>query len=346
MLYNESTRLAPLLKKQELAFFFFGRTMSYSKPYLDINQQIALLQSRGMVISNLDFAQRSLERVGYYRLSAYYYPYRISTNNPASPKLDDFQASTLFNQVMKLYDFDRKLRLLVMDAVEKIEIAVRASVTLELGKRGRLAHLDSSCLDGKFTRIHLTRSGQSFRSKHSFWQDKMDRKFLDSKEDFVLHFKGNYPQDKPPIWIACELWDFGMTSYLLEGLQYKDRINVAKYFNIRDPNDFCSWIRTVNHLRNICAHHSRLWNKAIIDQPKIPNLGVHPELDHIVALTQSHSRFYTSITVVAFLVKQIWPDSSWSEKFKILMSEFPTDSVVNIAQAGFPSNWMDESVWR
>src|SRR5690242_9811884 len=104
---------------------------TYSKPYLSLPQQLALLESRGMQISDKPKALSYLERIGYYRLSAYWYPYRV----PKIIRLSDgsteergdgtFKTGTEFSQIIDLYVFDKRLRLLMLDALERIEIALR-----------------------------------------------------------------------------------------------------------------------------------------------------------------------------------------------------------------------------
>lgn len=320
--------------------------MPYSKPYLTILQQISRLQARGMEIESSDFAELCLQKVGYYRLSAYYYPYRAHHQTIKSKRLDNFQTNTTFNQISALYDFDRRLRLLVMDAIEKIEIACRAIITTELGKRGMHAHLNSADLDGLFTRSRITKSGRPQMARHAIWLQKMSEKFDNSKEEFVNHFKTSYPNESPPLWIASELWDFGMMSHLLSGLKYTDRQAVSQYFSVSDPLHFCSWIRSINFIRNVCAHHSRFWNKGIVDQPKIPSAGLYPELDHLAALNLSHHKIYTTLAIINFLVKRTWPNSQWGERVKELISQFPEDNIVNISQAGFPPAWETLPLWN
>ena len=114
--------------------------MAYSKPYLPLPDQLALIKSRGMVISDDALAQSFLNRIGYYRLSGYWYPYRESTLSGTNILVaDKFRTGTKFSEVVELYVFDKKLRLLMMDVIERVEIALRVQVTLELGKLGARA---------------------------------------------------------------------------------------------------------------------------------------------------------------------------------------------------------------
>lgn len=320
--------------------------MPYNKPYLPIPQQIAKLQERGMSVPNTIFAERCLQRIGYYRLSAYYYPYRVPHPTVNDKRLDEFEPHTDFQQIAELYDFDRRLRLLVVDAIEKIEIACRTAITLELGKRSPNGHIDGRMLDGTFIRPWTDKMGKTHAPRHDTWKQKMNSKFEESKEDFAMHFKTNYPNENPPVWIASELWDFGMTSHILTGLKYEDRKAVAATFRVNDPKDFCSWIRSLNYIRNVCAHHSRLWNKGVVDQPRIPQMHEYPELNHVIGHTIAHHKIYATMAIISLLVKNIWPHSHWGQRFRELVLQFPDDAVVNITQAGFPAGWENENLWR
>jgi abortive infection bacteriophage resistance protein len=320
--------------------------MPYNKPYLPVQGQIVKLQERGMDIPNTVFAEQCLQRVGYYRFSAYYYPYRIPHPTTPDKRLDNFVDNTTFKQISDLYNFDRLLRFLIADAIEKIEIACRTSITLQLGKRGSAAHLDGAMLDGTFIRPQTDKMGNIKPPRHDKWKDKMFTKFRDSKEDFVLHFKKKYPRENPPIWVASELWDYGMTSHILSGLKYDDRKAVAASFGVNNAQYFCSWIRSIGFLRNVCAHHSRVWNKGMVDQPLIPKLNEYPELNHLITNTLAHQKIYATVSILNLLVKNVWPNSHWGERFRELVLQFPSDGVVNITQAGFPANWENEELWR
>jgi abortive infection bacteriophage resistance protein len=115
--------------------------MAYSKPYLPIPDQLALIKGRGMIISDDALAEAYLNKIGYYRLSGYWYPYRKSTSDGSATIVSDqFRNGTKFSEIVDLYVFDKKLRLLMMDVIERIEIALRVQITLQLGKYGSHAH--------------------------------------------------------------------------------------------------------------------------------------------------------------------------------------------------------------
>lgn len=222
-------------------FFYAAISMAYTKPYLTVAQQIALIQGRGMTITDIPKASSYLERIGYYRLSGYWYPYRDSSTDPATgiPVVrDQFKAGTHFSEIVDLYVFDKMLRLLMLDVIERIEIALRVQITLQLGQYGSCAHLDPNHLHGNFSRRPDPKTGQI---RHREWMRRVEEAFDQSKEDFAKHFRTKYAGSDPPIWIAAEAWDFGAMSVLFGGLNKNDQQAIAQKFNVPTFRIMESW---------------------------------------------------------------------------------------------------------
>jgi abortive infection bacteriophage resistance protein len=331
----------------------------YTKPYKSVADQIALLESRGMGITDKAAASACLQRIGYYRLSGYWFPFRKSHigTNPLTGKAllhpltgkpqvvveDDFRTGTTFQQVMDHYVFDKHLRLLFLDAIERIEVALRVDIALLIGARDPWAHRDPGQLHGNFTKKINPSTGQPDYTK---WLDRLDETFGRSKEEFVKHFKTKYRREKPPIWIAIELWDFGMLSVFLSGMKNADQTQLAARYALPRADLLTSWCRNINNVRNICAHHSRLWNRSPADQISPPKLGEISKLDHLCADTTAQTRVYGTASVIHFLLKTINPGSSWAARLKGLTSGFPTSAVTDLSQAGFPKNWEHLPLWN
>jgi abortive infection bacteriophage resistance protein len=193
-------------------FFFVRASVPYTKPYLTLPAQIAPMKGRGMSISDDSLAQTYLGKVGYYRLSGYSFPYRTSSVVGGQTIVGDtFKNGTTFAEIVELYVFDKKLRMLLLDAIERIEIALRVQITLTLGAHSPEAHRNPTFLHPNFAkRIDpATR-----RTDHYEWLRRHDEAFAKSKEEFAKHFKRRYPGENPPLWIAAEVWDFGTLSFL------------------------------------------------------------------------------------------------------------------------------------
>jgi hypothetical protein len=172
----------------------------YTKPYLTIPEQIALLERRGMAIPDRNKAEEYLGRLGYYRLSAYWVPFRESVvaANGTVTLQDRFKAGTSFKTVLDLYAFDKALRLQLLDVLERIEISMRTHIALQLGQFDPWAHRQPALLNRKFTALDpVTR-----KTKHSEWLSRLDDKEATSKEEFAVHFRAKYTASQMPVWVA------------------------------------------------------------------------------------------------------------------------------------------------
>jgi len=297
-----------------------------------------------MAVTDDALAQSYLEKIGYYRLSGYSYPYRKSAIvNGQRVVEDNFRDGTTFAEIVELYVFDKKLRMLVLDAIERIEIALRVQITLVLGALGPTTHRDSNFLHPNFSRRIDPKTGLTY---HAEWVRRHDDAFAKSKEEFAKHFRRRYPGEDPPLWIGAEVWDFGAMSILYSGMRKSEQTAVAMVFGVPSFQIMETWLRFLNVTRNICAHHSRLWNKASAVQPKWPTRADCPHLGHIDGITHAQTRVYGSLCICAYLLRSINPTSNWRERLKRLIAEFPNSKIVSLQSAGFPNGWDKEALWN
>lgn len=294
----------------------------YGKPFKTITQQRQLLESRGMTVSDTAAAERWLSAVGYYRLSGYWYPYRVRRQIVGAPAVidDDFEPGTTFEQIVELYDFDRKLKLLVLDAIERVEVAMRVHVGHALGQHGAFAHTDPDILSPEFVRVHSPAlppaHAEWLNSDHAAWLKKVNQQQGRSKEEFVKHFSEKYGGPLP-VWVVTEILDFGGLSRLYEGLKQRDRDTIAASFNLIDSSGaghgaaLVNWMKNLNFVRNTCAHHSRLWNRNIDVQVAYRHLRAVPDLQH-AASSNATKRVYASLALLSYLIEHVDPGSSWA----------------------------------
>ena len=225
--------------------------MPYIKPWLSLPDQLALLKNRGLLVEDDSAAIECLHRNGYYRLSAYWYPFRELV---AGQRTDNFLPNSRFEDAVGLYVFDKEFKLQLLDALERVEIAVRVEIALLLGKRDIFALSNANIFHPNFT-ARINRSGQTPFQK---WTDKYENAVERSTDEFVKHYEGKYGARLPlPIWIAVELWDFGLLSHLYSGLRIRDRQAIAMRFAVPDWQLMRSWLRSLNYVRNVIAHHGR-----------------------------------------------------------------------------------------
>jgi abortive infection bacteriophage resistance protein len=322
---------------------------TYKKPYLSFEAQLELLKNRGLEITNDAIALEYLRRIGYYRLSGYWYPFRnLITILDAQSKLirpqreDTFMSGARFQDAVELYIFDKKLKLLILDAIERVEVAFRVDIAYLLGSRDCFAYENPSLLHGNFTKKINPKIG---RTKHAEWLTKHNQLINRSKEDFVEHYKSKYGMPLP-IWVAIELWDFGLLSTFYQGMTVVDKDNIASKYNIPNGQIMESWLRCLNYVRNVVAHHNRLWNRNLIDQPKLAKEGVMPDFDLLVGNSRATSRVYVVLCILAHFMKHVCPRSHWQRRVIYLIQSFPSTVHISVKDMGFPENWEQQRFWR
>jgi abortive infection bacteriophage resistance protein len=202
--------------------------MPYTKPWISFSDQLQQLKYRGMLVEDDSAAENYLDRIGYYRLSGYWYPFRrIDPTNPKK-RLDQFEGGTHFTDALDLYVFDKKLRLLALDALERIEVAIRVDIAHLLGERDPFAYKDQSFLDGKFTKPKKRKT----TSDYDQWLSKHTHLIQRSRESFIKKFKAKYGLPLP-FWIAIEVWDFGTMSLFYAGMKGNDRDFIAQKYKVQ-----------------------------------------------------------------------------------------------------------------
>jgi len=314
--------------------------LPYRKPYLSLSDQLSLLKQRGLQVADDARAIDCLHRNGYYRLSAYWYPFREIVNGQRS---DAFLPHSRFDDVIALYVFDKNFKLLLLDAIERVEIAVRVEIALLLGARDSFALTNPNLFHPNFV-SRPTRNGQT---PYRIWTDKFETAVARSRDEFVLHYESKYGGRLPlPIWIAVELWDFGLLSRLFSGLSVKDRQAVATRFGVPDWQLMESWLRCLNYVRNVIAHHGRLWNLNLSENPKMPKPGAMPDFDALRVLPNSGTRIFGICTILCHFSRVINPGSSWPFQLIKLAENFPVMPYAALRDMGFPTDWRTHSLWR
>lgn len=199
------------------------------KTHLTIEEQLERLQSRGLLIEDWENAKQVISRLGYYRLSGYFYPLRKTKPIGEAGRHDEFLEGASFELVAALAEFDKGLRLIALDAIESIEVATRVALAHRLGKVDPEAHLRPDLLDRKFTEVTRGLGSRRSVSAYDEWLLRYEKAKSKSKDEFVKHHVKKY-QGRMPIWVAIELWDFGMLSRFFSGMQQRDQNAVAHSF--------------------------------------------------------------------------------------------------------------------
>lgn len=294
--------------------------MQFDKPALSIDKLLDLMRSRGLAIQNIGEAAHYLKHIGYYRISGYALPLTCKNSPDPSHK---FKPGYSFTDILNIYRFDRELRLLVMDAIERVEVSFRACVsdTMSL-KHGphwflkkELFVRDKDCeeLATKLAaEIGLEIDGKPKEQK--------------GRDVFIEHYLKKYQKPLlPPSWMIAEVLSISSWSRIFQCIKTReDRKSISLHFDL-NPEVIQSWIHAISYTRNICAHHARLWNREFTIKPNIAK-------GHEASLV-NNGRFYAQAYVINFLLLKASPESTWWNKMIALLNAHP---FIDKAAMGFP----------
>lgn len=303
-------------------FYVLGGLLEYTKPPLTFEAQADLLLTRGLRADKDQLVFR-LSTINYYRLSAYLYPFRNEDN-------ETFRPDTSFDLVWRYYTFDRQLRVIVMDAIERVEVAVRTQL---------IYHLCHRC--GAFGYTNKDNVPKMNGEQFGNWLSDMKEETGRSKETFIRHFRGKYGDchELPALWMLGEVMSFGKMLTLFNGVDDELRRIIAREYGIEDLV-FRSWLEVLNMVRNICAHHGRLWNRELGLKPKVPRRNKHPEWHLPVEVR--NNRLFAVLTILEFMRKKVAPTSKWKRRLTDLFRNYPE---IPLNLMGFPDNWEQCGIW-
>jgi len=292
----------------------------FTKAATTHGQQVALLQQRGMVIDDPTEAEFYLQHLNYYRLGAYWLPFE------ADHATHSLRPGTRFADVLNLYVFDRELRLLVLDAIERVEVSVRSQWAYQLAHQyGPHAHLD----------VTLAFNPQHWQTNLDKLRGEVDR----SDEAFIKHLRATYAEALPPVWAVCEVMSLGLLSRWYNNLKpMPTRRAIATAYSV-DERVLESWLRHLSLVRNTCAHHSRLWNREFTITPLLPRSKPRG----LAGQFQAGSRkLYNALVILLHCMDVIAPQHHWRSRLKALMTRYG----VAVSAMDFPTHWERLPIWQ
>ena len=218
--------------------------MRYKKPALCVEEQIKLLKSRGLIINNEKFAEDILSNITYYRLSAYM---KFFQNN------DSFKSGITFEDIMCLYNFDKELKSLIFESIRLIEISLRTKICL---------HMCTKYGSHWFYDVNCYKTEDDYKKTLDILENEIGLK----KDTFIKYYYKKYSEPNlPPFWMLSEVLSMGDLSKILNGINFKDVKEIAASItqNYYIAPVLTNWVHVLATVRNICAHHSRLWNRQL-----------------------------------------------------------------------------------
>ena len=277
---------------------------SFVKPFLTIEQQINQLKSRGMNFHDEEKAKYYLENLNYYRLGGYWLIFE------KNHELHEFKDNTYFEDVLNLYIFDRELRLLLLDAIERIEVSIRSKLAYHLAEGfGSHAHL----------KPEIFSSSLKYEKTFSKLKAEIDR---NKSEIFIKHHLDKYNEELPPIWVSVEVMTMGQISNWYSNIKdRKYKQVISKYYGL-DEKILSSFLHHLTIVRNTSAHHSRVWNRKFTIDFVLPNL---PKELNKKFNTFSRKYLYNTLVMCEYLLNIISEDSSWKKRLDDLILKHNID---------------------
>lgn len=301
--------------------------MNYQKPSKSLQEQLEILRGRGLSIPDQNTALMYLKNIGYFRLAGYSLAFQVNHNLDGT---HTFIENTSFEDVVGLYLFDRNLRLITIDALERIEVGLKAEISQSMSQIGGPHwYMETKFFYEKF-------NYQSFLEilKKELGHDD-DREGV--RHVFVQHYYQKYTNPElPPSWMIFEVLSLGKVSMIFKNINREYQREIAEIYGLRGEI-LVSWLHSLSYLRNLAAHHQRLWNRTYTIKPSL-----YKKLSKDCGeITQD--RFYAQAVVIQVLLKSIAPQQQWKESLVNLFKENPS---VDIRRLGFPLNWLSHQVWR
>jgi len=281
----------------------------YKKPPKTINEQIELLINRGLVVNDIEELKYYLRNISYYHLSIYFKYFQ---------KEDLFYKNISFNDILRVYKFDNKLRLILLELLERIEKSFKCRLEHELSVWCNNAHW---YLDKKFF-INI--------NKHQEILNIISHEVNKSCEINILHYRNTYDKPPlPPIWNIVEILSFGQCVKICKSLKSEYRNKIARTYE-EDEIFILNWMHCLSILRNNCAHYSRLWNRTFNFTPN----KKHNKFRQFYS-SEDNRRLFDYLVVLQIMLKKINPTSSWLDKLKENLIEYK----INTKSMGFPKDW-------
>ncbi|MCR5037614.1 MAG: Abi family protein [Bacteroidales bacterium] len=306
--------------------------MKYVKTPLTINEQILRLEQRGLGFTDKKQAASYLQNISYYRFRAYTYPYQDNEN----PESDHafIKKNIDFQDIIDLYVFDKRLRNLIFNELEKIEVAVRTE----------LSQTYSICTNDAFwyNDSCLFADDNTFNSMIKDIESDVHR----SNEDFIKHYWKKYDTPLlPPSWMTLEVVSFGLLSRIFKNLKKSDKKKqISRYFGIIDEEIFANWLHALSNLRNCCAHHSRIWNRRFPVHMILPYNTVNPFMSKNSIKEIKQNKIFALLSAIKYIVDIISPGNSFRQRLVEILND--SHRLLTVKEMGFPENWEDLPVWK
>jgi abortive infection bacteriophage resistance protein len=296
--------------------------VAFTKPWQNWADQLKTLETRGLVVTNRAAAEAFLSHVNYYRLSGYCVAFEQARHV--------FVPGTTIEQLQNAYDFDRALRDLITQALELVEVDLRTAIAYHFGRQYQAFG-------------HTTAANFYAAFRHQDWLDKLHAEAQRSSEQFVQHFRATYLGFPDlPVWMVTEVMSFGALSLMYKGMHRQDQRAIAHRYGVQ-PSFLASWLHHLVYVRNVCAHHSRLWDRVWAIKPDVPPIPpwtppALPGNDHL----------FVTLLILRRLMARCPSIDGLAARWKVqveLHLQIPPEVSNPGDRMGLPAQWVAHPLW-
>lgn len=298
-------------------------SVPYPKKWLSIPEQIEKLKGRGLVIADQVAAADMLRHINYYSFAGYGLVFEQPRHT--------YITGTTFEQIRQAYEFDRALRDLFTESIELIELDLRTTLAHTFGElHSAFGHTEAA----KFYD----------QSRHDEWLRKLREETQRSSDLFIAHYRDKY-QEFPdvPIWVATEIMSFGSLSNFYRSLAKEDKKRVSARYALQ-PGTLSSWIHHLVYVRNLCAHHARLWDRKWSIKPELPpgNIWAPPSVP-------GNSHLFASLLIQSTMLRPLMSEmafvADWRNRVQNLIVNHLPSCPEALRKMGMPANWSKNTLW-
>ncbi len=312
-----------------------------SKPARSISEQIALLKSRNMLFNDEQEAEHFLRNISYYRLKGYWWDMQLDKTTHA------LKPNTYFEDIIERYNFDRHLRLILFDAIERIEVALRTKMINHLSMSyGGLWYKDASLFDAN-TVTYKNNNVEVTKTNHQFALEELQKEFKRSKEIFIKDHQNRYPNQDADAWKTLEVASMGTLSKLYKNLNHQlpEKALIAQGMGLNLSSELSSWLEAMAYVRNITAHHSRLWSRNMVKRPAL-NIN-NPQndwfLQPFINSNIYNKKPFLIISAMIYICNKVTPNHQVKSKIIELINDNPK---IPIYKLGFFNDWDKQPLWK
>lgn len=281
-------------------------------------------------------AAELLKNISYYRLKGYWWDMQSDYT------LHTLKPNTYFEDIVERYNFDRHLRLVLFDAIERIEIALRTKMIYHLSiSYGGLWYLNPALFEAST----ITLYDGTNKPIHENTIDELRKEFNRSQEIFIKDHRYKHPGQDADAWKTLEVASMGTLSKLYKNLKHQlpEKAAIAKEMGFNLHNELSSWLEAIAYIRNIIAHHSRLWSRNMVKKPTDQlNNPIGQWFNNSLITVQTKKPFLI-ISSMLYLCNMVTPGHQIKTKILDLFNSNPN---IPIYKLGFLNNWEQEPLWK